>query len=237
MAWPRRWPISFLTWKTTMAVYDLEEQEKLSDIKAGWEKYGKRVTTVARAAAVGSVGWQAWQWYQAKQSGEAAALFAVVQKAAEEKNAVKAKEAAGRIIENYSRSAYADLAALVSAKVQLEAGDLKNAQAPLAWAAEHGRDPFLRDLARLRLATVLLDEKAYDQALARLAAAPAAELTARYADLRGDVLAAQGKLEEAGAAYQAALDALGPAGGGAADRHGPMRNAVRTKLESLGVAK
>jgi predicted negative regulator of RcsB-dependent stress response len=62
------------------------------------------------------------------------------------------------------------MAALLSAKVQAEAGDLKNARVPLAWAAEKASDPALRELARLRLATVMLDDKAYDEALAQLQA-------------------------------------------------------------------
>ena len=70
----------------------------------------------------------------------------------------------------YSGTSYADLAALLSAKVQSDAGDLKNARVPLAWAAEKANDPALRSLARLRLASVLLDEKAYDEALAQVQA-------------------------------------------------------------------
>ncbi len=80
------------------------------------------------------------------------------------------------------------------------------------WAAENARDPGLRDLARLRLAAVMLDEKAYDDAMKQLAAEPAAAFAPRFAELRGDILAAQGKTAEARNAYDLALtkfDALG----------------------------
>jgi predicted negative regulator of RcsB-dependent stress response len=215
-----------------MAVYDLEEQEQLSELKAWWNQYGNLVTALAVAAALASVGWQAWQWYQRKQSGEAAALYAVVEQAAGGGDAVKAREAAGQIFEQYGGSAYADLAALLSARAQAEAGDLKNAQAQLSWAVEHGRDPALKDLARLRLATVLLDQGQPDQALAQLQAEPLPEFRARYADVKGDVLAAQGKAAEARAAYQAALAAIGP------DNRelGPLRELLTLKMEALGGA-
>ena len=72
---------------------------------------------------------------------------------------------------------------------------MKTAQAQLAWAAENAKDE-PRDLARLRLAAVLLDEKAYDEALKQLAAEPPA-FAARFDELKGDVLAAQGKKPEA----------------------------------------
>jgi predicted negative regulator of RcsB-dependent stress response len=216
-----------------MAVYDLEEQEQLSELKAWWNQYGTLVTAVAVVAALSSVGWQAWQWYQKKDSGEAAALYAVVEQAAGKGDAAKAREAAGQIFEKYGRSAYADMAALLSAKAQVEAGDLKNAQAQLSWAAEHGRDPALKDLARLRLATVLLDQGQPDQALAQLGAEPMPEFKARYADVKGDVLAAQGKVTEARGAYELALAAIAPE-----DREvGHLRELLALKIEALGSAQ
>ena len=133
-----------------MAAFDLEEQEQISQIKGWWEQYGKLVTSVAVAAALASVGWQGWNWYKSKQTLEASALYDQLQQAAGERNAPKAREAAGVLIDKYSGTAYAGLAALLSAKVQLEAGDPKNARVPLAWAAEKASDAALRDLARLR---------------------------------------------------------------------------------------
>lgn len=218
-----------------MAAYDLEEQEQISEIKAFWEKYGKLITGLAVAAAVASVSWQGWQWYQRKQASEAAMLYAVVQRAAAEHNPQKVREAAGQILEKYNGTAYADLAALTSGKAQAEAGDLKNARAHLGWAAEHANDPALRDLARLRLAAVLLDDKAYDEALKQLSTAPSSEAFApRFDDLRGDVLMAQNKPAEAKAAYKAAGDKLA-----ASSQEGAagLKELIQAKLESLGGAQ
>lgn len=216
-----------------MAVYDLEEQEQLSELKAWWGQYGNLVTALAVIAAVASVGWQGWQWYQGKQAAEASALYAVVQQAVAKGDAVKAREAAGQIFEQHGGSAYADIAALLSAKAQVAAGDLKNAQAQLTRAVEHGHDPALRDLARLRLATVLLDQNQPAEALAQLSGEPAADFKARFADVRGDILAAQGKPDEARAAYQAAIDAIQPT-----DRElAPLRELGALKLEALGGAR
>ncbi len=217
-----------------MAAFDLEEQEQISQIKGWWESYGTVVTAVAVVAALASVGWQGWNWYKGKQGAEASALYAVVQQAAVERNAQKAREATGAIIEKYSGTPYADLAALLSAKVQSEAGDLKNARVPLAWAAEKANDPALRNLARLRLATVLLDEKAYDEALAQLQAPVDADLTARFADLKGDILVAQGKPTEARAAYQAAVDSLSAA---VKQEASALREIAQAKLDAVGGAQ
>ncbi|QDF96047.1 hypothetical protein CJ010_05565 [Azoarcus sp. DD4] len=212
-----------------MAVYDLEEQEQISELKAWWAQYGKFVTAIAVAVAVASVGWQGWRWYQARQAADAGALYFAVQQAAAQQDAQKTRDLAGRLIDQYGGTAYAQLGALVSAGVQFGKDDLDNARAPLEWAAEKGGDAALRDIARLRLAAVLLQQGAFDQALARLQPDPDKAHLARFADLRGDVLAAQGKPAEARVAYQAALDALTAAG----EEASTLREVVRVKLESL----
>ncbi len=217
-----------------MAAFDLEEQEQISQIKGWWEQFGTLVTGVAVAAAIASVGWQGWQWYQGKQSAEASALYGVLQKAASEKNAQKAREAAGTLLEKYNGTAYADMAALLSAKVQAEAGDLKNARVPLAWAASNASDTALRELARLRLATVMFDDKAYDEALAQLQAPTDESLTARFADLKGDILLAQGKREEARAAYKAVVSALEKA---TKSESAALREIAQAKLDAVGGAQ
>ena len=217
-----------------MAAFDLEEQEQISQIKGWWEQYGTVVTAIAVVAALASVGWQGWSWYRGKQGAEASALYGVVQQAAAERNAQKAREAAGTIIEKYSGTPYADLAALMSAKVQSDVGDLKNARVPLAWAAEKANDPALRSLARLRLASVLLDEKAYDEALAQVQAPVDADMTARFADLKGDILVAKGKPEEARAAYKEAVDALA---GATKSEASALREIAQAKLDAVGSVK
>ncbi len=212
-----------------MAVYDLEEQEQISELKAWWAQNGKWITTLAVVAALASVGWQGWQWYQNRQAAEAGALYFAVQQAAEANDPKKVREAAGALIGQHGGSVYAQLAALSSAGVQYAAGELDNARSQLEWAAEQGRDPALADLARLRLAAVLLEQGAHDEALARLQAAKVAGNQPRFDDLRGDVLAAQGKPAEARAAYQAAVDALASGG----EQAVMLREVIRVKLESL----
>ena len=212
-----------------MAVYDLEEQEQISELKAWWAQYGNLVTTIAVIAALASVGWQGWQWYQNRNAAEAGALYFAVQQAAEQQQAQKTRDAAGRLIGEHPGSAYAQLGALLSAGAQVRAGDLDNAQSQLEWAADKGKDPALRDLARLRLATVLLQKGEFDAALMRLQTEPTTMYRARFADLRGDAYAAQGKMAEARTAYQAAVDELSSAG----EQATTLREVVRVKLESL----
>jgi len=142
-------------------------------------------------------------------------------------NDAEVLRAAGDMESKFSGTAYAPMAALVAAKSSFDANDLKSAKAQLQWAAEHGSDEF-KAVAKVRLAGVLLDEKAYDQGLALLKDAPA-QYEALFADRRGDLLAAQDKRDEARTAYRRALEKLGASEGG-------MRQIIQFKLDALGTA-
>ena len=224
-----------------MATYDLEEQEQIAEMKAWWKQYGNLLAGVVAAVSIAIVAWQGWNWYQRNQAAQASAVFAVMQKAVIESDAQRIKAASGELIEKYAGTAYAPLAALMAARAMADAGDAKTAKVQLLWVAEHGKDE-LRDLARLRLAALLLDDKAYDEALQQLDGSPGAGFAVRFQDSRGDVLRAQGKTAEARPAYQTALAKLEePEQGGRAkntlqDRqaNAAYRESLQQKLDSLG---
>jgi len=221
-----------------MATYDLEEQEQLDELKTWWKMYGNIVTGILVAAALAVAGWQSWNWWQRQQATQNSAVFSALQVATAQKDAKRARELAGELIDKYSVTSYAGMGALLAARAQVDAGDVKNARTQLAWAAENARDPGLRDLARLRLAAVMLDEKAHDEAMKQLATEPGASFAPRFAELRGDILAAQGKAAEARTAYDLALtkfDAL--ARDDENRQRGGYKEMVQTKRDSLGVAK
>ncbi len=212
-----------------MAVYDLEEQEQLDEIKAWWKQYRSLVllAVVAAAVTVGSI--QGWRYYQNKQAFEAGGLYIQMQSAVDSGDPKKAQDIAAMLVDRYPRTGYAGLAALTGAKAAYESGDTAAAKTRLQWVADNGKDAEMRDIARLRLAAVLLDEKSHDAALTLLAAPHADTLSALYADLKADVLVAQGKSEEARGAYQLALDKSAA--------RSAYRALIQVKLDALGEPK
>lgn len=215
-----------------MATYDLEEQEQIEELKTWWKLHGTLITLVILALAIGVVGWQGWQWWQRSQAAQAAQLFGGLQQALMQQDVKRARLLAGELIDKYSGSTYAGMAAMLSAKALAESGDLKSAQAQFGWAAEHANDPGLRDLARLRQAIVLAEDKAYDEALKLLAEPPAPSLMPRYLESRGDVLAAQGKAAEARKAYDEALKAFETARQAEGMPPGPYRDILQAKRDA-----
>jgi predicted negative regulator of RcsB-dependent stress response len=209
-----------------MSNYDLEEQEQLAELKAFWKKWGTAIVLGVVVAAAGFAGLRMWQSHQGAQSAEAVAIYGQLQQAAGANDVAKVREAAGKLIEGHPRSLHAALGALIAAKVHFESGDLKSARAQLQWVIEHANDAELQAIARLRLATVMLDEKAYDEALKVLSAKPPAPFQPLFDAARGDVLVAQGKIADARAAYRAALAQLKPEDVAA-------RDLVQMKLDGL----
>jgi predicted negative regulator of RcsB-dependent stress response len=206
---------------------DLEEQEQVAEFKAWWQQHGSLITAAVVAAALGFAGWQGWNWYERSQAAQAGALYETLARAMQAGDAKALRDAGGALLENHPRTLYASMGALTAARFYYDRGDAKNAKAQLAWVLEHAKSDDFRDLARLRLAAILLDEKAYDEALKQLAEKHGAAYDAQYAAARGDVLVARNQAEEARAAYKLALE---KAGAGSA----AFRESVRMRLEALG---
>lgn len=219
-----------------MATYDLEEQEQLEELKTWWKLHGTAVTAVIAALAIALVSWQGWQWWQRSQATQASQLFGGLQQALVQQDVKRVRLLAGELIDKYSGTAYAGMAAMLSGKVLAESGDLKSAQAQFSWAAEKANDPGLRDLARLRQAIVLVEDKQLDEALKLLAVSPAPTFIARYQEVRGDILVAQGKTAEARQAYETALKALADAKKGEDQSSAPYREILQVKRDSVGAA-
>jgi predicted negative regulator of RcsB-dependent stress response len=208
--------------------YDLQEQEQLATIRAWWEKYGNFVLTIVTLILLGIAGYNGWRWYERNQAAEAAAVYDQLLTALDKREPAKAKELAGSLIERYSRTVYAPMAVLHAAKLNHDGGDLSAAKAQLQWIIDKSGHEEFALLARVRLAGVLLDEKAYAEALRVLAIdVPPAQTTA-FADRRGDIFVAQGKIEEARRAYEEALAQAEP-------QH-PLRAVIELKRDALPAA-
>lgn len=209
--------------------YDLEEQEQIAELKAWWKQYGRLVTVAVVAFAVSLAGYQGWRHYRAAQAEAAATLYeqlALAERGAEHK---RVRDVAAKLVESHGSTTYAALAALASAKAAFQTGDLPAAKTQLQWVIDRSKEDAIRDVARLRLAGVLLDEKNPAEALKVLDAKPSDAFAGRYADLRGDVLAAQGKPAEARASYRTALEK--------SDAQGQYRQMIQMKLDALGETK
>lgn len=209
--------------------YDLQEQEQLEAIKAWWARYGTLIMVAIIAGLLTIAAFQGWRYYRHQQALAAVTLYEQMAQAERANEHKKVRDIAAQITDKYARTPYAAMAALSAARAAFETGDLAAAKTQLQWVVDHAREEELRDVARLRLAGVLLDEKNYDQAHALANGPHGAAFDALYADMKGDILLAQGKRGEARSAYQQALEK--------SDAKSPYRNMIQAKLDALGEAK
>lgn len=205
---------------------DLEEQEQLDQLKAFWKQYGNLITWTITLALAAFAAWNGWNWWQREQAGKASAMYDELDKSARAGDAERTAGIFKDMRERFQRTAFTEQAGLLTAKVQVEKKQGDAALATLGWVADNAVETEYRTVARLRLAGLLIDGKKYDEALKQLDGAVGKEFEALVADRRGDVLLAQGKTDEAKAAYTQAWKAMD-------DKVG-YRRLIDAKLTSLG---
>jgi predicted negative regulator of RcsB-dependent stress response len=212
-----------------MAALDLQEQEQVEALKGWWKDNANWILGVTLVTVMAIGGWRGWQYYQHKQAGEASTLYSEFTRQLDSHDAKRINDAAAAVMDKYASSAYAPRAALLAATVNEQGKDLARAKVQLQWVIDHSIESGLQDVARLRLASLLLDEKNYAAAGKLLDSKHPESFDALFADLKGDVLSAQGKNDEARTAYKQAYDK--------SEAKSSYHNLIEMKLDALGATK
>ena len=205
---------------------DLEEQEQVDELKALWKKYGAYITRGVIAFFVLYGLFQGWGYYQTKQSLGASELYQSIV-VLDEKNTKDILEKSQKLMDDYSGTPYAGRAAILFAKASYLDGNKDKAKEKLDWATSHAKESATESIALIQLGQILVEEKKYEDALKKVNDVENEGYLGLSNDLKGDILNAMGKKEEAKKAYQEALKRFGP--------KDPYARFTEEKLESLGV--
>jgi predicted negative regulator of RcsB-dependent stress response len=171
--------------------------------------------------------WNGYHRWQRDQSLQAAAMYDEVEKVVLGGDAQKAERAFNDMKDRFAKAAYTQQAGLLVAKMTYESGKVDTAKTTLGWLVENATDKGYASVARLRLSAVLIDTKAYDDALKLLGTGVADEFAGLADDRKGDIYILQGKKTEAKAEYGKAYKAF--------DEQSEYRRLVGVKLNALGV--
>jgi predicted negative regulator of RcsB-dependent stress response len=136
-----------------------------------------------------------------------------------------AMETGRALIGSYPDTLYAVMASMAMAKLAVAENDLEGAAAHLRSAMSQSAQPELAELARQRLARVELAQGKTADALQTLQGGKGGAVSD---ELRGDILLAQGKPDEALTAYNSALAAFSDVP--------EKRELVQMKLDDLAMA-
>jgi len=205
---------------------DLEEQEQLDQLKHFWTQYGNLITWGLIIVLGAFAAWQGWQRWQQHQAAQASAMYDELERMVQLADVPKVERAFSDMKERFSGTAFATQGGLLAAKAFHDAGKLDMARDALGWVAREADDPAYQAIARLRLAGLLAETKAYDDALAQLQGSFPESFAALVADRKGDIHMLQGRSTEARAQYQKAFDGLQPPN--------DYRRLVEIKLDALG---
>jgi predicted negative regulator of RcsB-dependent stress response len=202
------------------------EQEELEKLKAWWKEYGTALIVGVLLGVAVLIGVRFWTQHREESRQAASVLYDQLLQDWHAKQIDTARRSGESLLNDYSATPYAGMAALMLARMDFDAGDMTAARQHLQWVLDHGKDAATVNAARLRLARLLLNSGDKDAALALLNVPDAVGFVAEYEELKGDIFTAQGKRDQARLSYREALKHL-PAG----SAYAPILN---MKLDDLG---
>lgn len=191
-----------------MVAYETEEQ-RIEAIKNWWKHNGAVVITGAALGIAALGGWRGWFWYQEKQAVTASDLYAEIQVAIDTDDTVGLQTQAEVLRTDYTFTVYAALATLYEAKIQVGRDDFVAAADSLRWVIDHGKQDSLKDIARIRLARVLVTDNKLEKAMAVVNYDFPKAYVSLINEIRGDIFVAKGEMVKARQAYDQALSSAG----------------------------
>ena len=205
---------------------DLEEQEQLDELKHFWKRWGDLISWLLIAVLAGYAAWMTWQYWSNKQAVQSAAMYDTVERAAQAGDMAMLDRSVADIKDKFASTSYAQQAVLLAARVYQDKDRAADAKTQLSWVVDKAGDPGYQALARLRLAALLIEEKAYDQARLQLTGKAPTSFEPLMADRLGDIDLLQGNSADAVKQYQKAWKGLEPSA--------EYRRLVAVKLAALG---
>lgn len=206
---------------------DLEEQEQIDQLKHFWNTWGTLISSVLIIVFGAIASWNGYQFWQNRQALQATAFYEAVENAAKAGDQARLEQAFYDIRTKYASTIQAAQAGLLVAKVEVGKDHADAANEALEWVIGNSPDEGYKAVARLRLASLLIEKKFYENALKQLSSKFPISFEAITADRKGDLLFVQDKKQDAVTEYRSAYKKI--------TEGEEYRRLVEIKLNALGV--
>jgi predicted negative regulator of RcsB-dependent stress response len=183
------------------------EEQQIEQLKEWWKDNGTPLMIGAVLGLSGFFGWKYWTEAEIAYQESASNLYAGVAEQLELDDSALLPEKAEAVKAQYPDSSYAILSAFHLAKIAVEQEDLDKAAAEFTWVIDNHNSSELADIAKVRLARVLVAQEKTELALTYLNFDSDSGYFEIANLIKGDALMAIGDKAGALEAYKAADNA------------------------------
>lgn len=187
-----------------MADY-LTEQEQIQQLKNWVKNYGFTVLLGIAIALLISSGWRFWQTRENKTLTHASEIYDRMLMMRSQNDTEGAEVQAQKLLARYAKTPYSQMAAMLLARDAVLQKDYSKAKQQLHWVIEHSDNASMREIARIRIARILINEKEADAALNLLNKIEDHHYIGLIDEVRGDAYLLKNDRKAAHDAYQLAL--------------------------------
>ena len=192
----------------TVVTEYLTEQEQIELLKNWIKQYSLVILLGIFLASVMIFGWRTWQERQFKLSTHASLIFDEMLTARVQRNHDALSSATDKLLAHYSRTVYSPFAVLMLARQTVVQKNYPEAQKQLMWVIQHSDVASIRQIARLRLARILLALHQPKESLETLKKDDDRYFTGLIDEVRGDAYLAMNNPHLAKEWYTRALNDL-----------------------------
>jgi predicted negative regulator of RcsB-dependent stress response len=197
----------FVLKESTLTEY-MTEQEQIEQLKAWVKQYGMTIIAgILMAVAILGI-WHYWERYRTNMLTHASSIYDEMLVLRSQNEGAETSVQAEKLISHYPRTPYAKMAALMLARDSVVNRNYPEAIKQLTWVVDNSSVPSIREIAKIRIARIYLEEKKPDDAFAILKKVDSKSFTGLVDEIKGDAYLLQNDPVKAKESYQLAIQAL-----------------------------
>ncbi|MBX3709295.1 MAG: tetratricopeptide repeat protein [Gammaproteobacteria bacterium] len=186
----------------------LTEQEQIEILKSWIKQYSLVILAGVVIAIAGISGWHYWQQRQNNILDHASAVYdeMITMRAQNDDHATLVQ--AKKLFSRYPQTTYGQMAAFMLARDAVTKKNFAKAEEKLTWVIEHSKIDSMRQIARIRLARIMIATNKPQNAIDHLKIIEDKNFSGLINEVKGDAYLAMKNITMARQAYQQALSEL-----------------------------